>query len=84
MQTIAIRRYDNYCPSTQSTQPLVDQMVRKSCGSFFLIEGPERPGELEVEKPYSLEQVFEWLRECPWQIERTVIANETAPQCPAI
>ncbi|MFV8147549.1 hypothetical protein ACNQ1H_26895, partial [Enterobacter cloacae complex sp.6722787] len=53
MQTIAIRRYDNYCPSTQSTQPLVDQMVRKSCGSFFLIEGPERPGELEVEKPYS-------------------------------
>ncbi|MEK9282824.1 hypothetical protein MTR72_24870 [Bradyrhizobium sp. ISRA442] len=73
MQTIAIRRYDNYDPTTQQAYPLVDRMVRKACGSFFLIEGPERPGDPEVEKPYSLEHVFEWLRDCPWQIERTVI-----------
>lgn len=84
MQTIAIRRYDNFHPATQSAQPLVDRMVRKPCGSFALIEGPERPGDPEVEKPYSLDGVFEWLRECPWQIERTVIANEAATQCPAI
>jgi len=28
---------------------------------YFLVEGPERPGEPEVEKPYSLKRVFEWL-----------------------
>lgn len=73
--TIATRRYFCYGIKEQ----LVDRMVRKPCGSFVLIEGPEEPGGLEVEKPYSVEQVFEWLRELPWQIERTVIAN-----CPQI
>lgn len=69
--TIAIRRY--FCIGIE--QQLVDRMVRKPCGSFVLIEGPERPGEPEVEKSYSLENVFSWLQECPWQIERTVIAS---------
>ena len=62
----------------------MDRVARKRCGSFVLVERPEEPGSPEVERPYSAQQVFEWLREFPWQIERTVIANEAAPQCPAI
>lgn len=68
--TFAVRRYLG-----MKGQPLIDRMARKSCGSFVLIEGPEEPGGLEVERPYSAEQVFEWLREFPWQIERTVVAH---------
>lgn len=48
-------------------------MVRKSNGTFALIQSPDRPGDPEVEKPYSLSAVFAWLRELPWQIERTII-----------
>jgi hypothetical protein len=77
MQTIATRRY--FCHGIE--QQLVDRMVRKPCGSFVLIEGPEKPGDLEVEKPYSLEHVFEWLQEYPWQIERAVIVNEATTHC---
>ena len=33
----------------------------------------DKPGDPEVEEPYSLEGVFAWLRDCPEQIERTVI-----------
>lgn len=69
--TIAIRRY--FCIGIE--QQLVDRMVRKPCGSFVLIEGPEQPGGLEVEKSYSLENVFSWLQECPWQIERAVVVS---------
>ena len=71
--TIATRIFDNPDPARGITHEVRDRMVRKPCGSFVLIEGPEEPGRPEVEKPYSLEQVFEWLRECSWQIERTVI-----------
>jgi hypothetical protein len=33
----------------------------------------DKPGDPEVEQPYSLEGVFEWLQDCPEQIERAVI-----------
>jgi hypothetical protein len=79
--TIATRRYVDYCPRTNTETQLVDRMVRKG-GKFFLIEEPEKAGGLEVVKSYSLERVFEWLQECPWQIERTVIVNEAASRCP--
>jgi hypothetical protein len=32
----------------------------------------ELPGDSEVEEAYNLEEVFEWLRDCPKQIERSV------------
>jgi hypothetical protein len=59
------------------TEPfeLNDRMYRKPCGSFVLLVAGELPGDPEVEKPYSLEQVFDWLREFPWQIERFVIVS---------
>ena len=49
-------------------------MYRKvACGSFVLTRAGELPGDPEVEEAYSLEQVFEWLWECPQQIERAVV-----------
>jgi hypothetical protein len=48
-------------------------MRRKACGSFVLMKAGELPSDPEVEEAYSLEQVFEWLRECPQQIERAVV-----------
>jgi hypothetical protein len=32
-----------------------------------------KAGDPEVEESYSLEEVFEWLRDCPEQIVRTVL-----------
>jgi hypothetical protein len=49
------------------------RMVRKACGSFALMKAGDKPGDPEVEEPYELEGVFEWLRELPEQIERAVI-----------
>lgn len=34
----------------------------------------------QVEQPLSLEDVFEWYRDCPEQIERAVIAGRTERQ----
>lgn len=71
--TIATRIFGNLDLLNGTEYEVRDRMVRKPCGSFYLIEGPGRPGEPEVEKPYSLQGVFEWLRDCPEQIERAVI-----------
>jgi hypothetical protein len=76
--TIATRIFDDHDPANGITHEVKDRMVRKPCGSFYLIEGPDRPGALEVVKPYSLQGVYEWLQELPWQIERTVIAGGLA------
>jgi hypothetical protein len=38
----------------------------------------ERPGDPEVEKAFSLEEVFGWYRDCPEQIERKVIIGDAA------
>lgn len=73
--TIATRRYTGLCPFTMTEYPCVDRMVRRPDGVFILIESPDRPGDPEVEKSYSLSAVFAWLREFPWQIERTVVPN---------
>ena len=70
---IAIRRYSYFCTDTQTEYAYEDRMVRKSRRSFVLIQSPDRPGDPEVERPYSLKQVFRWLREGPEQIERTVV-----------
>jgi hypothetical protein len=45
--------------------------------SLFLIDGPE-PGGREVVKPIGLRYAFEWLRQLPEQIERTVIVGLAA------
>jgi hypothetical protein len=71
--TIAIRRYTDYCPRMRAEYLLVDRIERQG-RRLFLIEGPE-PGGLEVVRPISLRYAFEWLRELPEQIERTVIVG---------
>ena len=76
MQTeivIATRIFGNPDPLNGIEYEVRDRMVRKPCGSFYLIEGPGRPGEPEVVTPYSLQAVYSWLQDLPWQIERTVI-----------
>jgi len=35
----------------------------------------EKPGDPEVEEPYSLDEVFDWLRECPVQIQHVVVTG---------
>jgi hypothetical protein len=67
------RRYHDLKPVTGEEYQLRDRMLRKACGSFVLLVAGESPGDPEVEEAYSLEQVFEWLRECPQQIERAVV-----------
>jgi hypothetical protein len=57
-------------------------MYRKACAPFVLMVAGELPGDPEVEKPYSLETVFEWLREIPEQIRRAVyLPLEVPPPC---
>ncbi|WP_338687774.1 hypothetical protein V5279_22600 [Bradyrhizobium sp. 26S5] len=74
----ATRVFSDFDPRTGIEHEIRDIMVRKPCGSFHLIEGPGlRPGDREVVTPYSLDDVFEWLQDCPWQIERTVICPWT-------
>jgi hypothetical protein len=68
--TIATRRFTDLDANTT----LVDRMVRRG-RSFYLIEEPARPGEAVREIPCTRRRVFEWLREMPEQIERTVIVH---------
>jgi hypothetical protein len=60
-----------YCTSS-GTLRIVAAPKIKVCGSFALMVGGQLPGDPEVEQSVSLEGVFEWLRECPEQIERAV------------
>jgi hypothetical protein len=73
MQLIATRVYHDFNPVTGEEYELRDRLFRTGERSFALMVAGELPGDPEVEKPYSLKGVFEWLRELPWQIERTVI-----------
>jgi hypothetical protein len=73
---IAIRQYFGRCPHTGQDYRLIDRLVRKG-RRLFLIEGPE-PGGREVVRPISLGYAFQWLRELPEQIERTVILGGLA------
>jgi hypothetical protein len=82
MQLIATRHYHDFNPLTGEEYELRDRMLRKACGSFVLMVAGELPGDPEVEKPYSLEGVFEWLRDCPDQIRRAVyLPLEVPPPC---
>jgi hypothetical protein len=75
MQLIATRHYDDRHPVTFEPFELEDRMYRKACGSFVLMVAGELPGDPEVEKPYSLDGVFDWYQDCPEQIERMVTAG---------
>jgi hypothetical protein len=75
MQLIATRHYHDFNPLTGEEYELRDRMLRKACGSFVLMVAGELPGDPEVEEPYSLESVFEWLREIPEQINRAIISS---------
>ncbi len=71
--TIGIRTFGNPDPLNGIEYEVKDRMVRTPDGLFYLIEGPGKPGELEVITPYSLQAVYRWLQDLPWQIERTVV-----------
>ena len=58
MQLIATRIYHDFDPMTGEEYELRDRMLRKAYGSFVLMKAGELPGDPEVEKPYSLEEVF--------------------------
>ncbi|MCA1510556.1 hypothetical protein [Bradyrhizobium sp. NBAIM01] len=72
----ATRVFDDINPTTREWHEIRDRMVRTADGCFYLIEGPGiNPGDREVVTPYSLNAVFAWLRDCPEQIERTVVVG---------
>ncbi|MDA9433520.1 hypothetical protein XH88_17315 [Bradyrhizobium sp. CCBAU 51627] len=73
MQLIATRHYHDCNPVTREEYELQDRMYRKSDVDFVLRVAGSLPGDPAIEQSYGLECVFEWLRECPEQIERTVI-----------
>jgi hypothetical protein len=50
--TFATRIFDNHDPVNGITHEVRDRMVRKPCGAFYLIEGPDKPGGPEVVTPY--------------------------------
>ena len=72
---IATRHYDDRHPVTHEWFDLQDRLYRRSEREFALLIAGELPGDPPVEKSLSLSEVFEWLRECPEQIERTVISG---------
>jgi hypothetical protein len=51
-------------------------MLRKACGSFVLMKAGDKPGDPEVEESYSLDGLFQWLRDCPEQIHRGVFIGD--------
>jgi hypothetical protein len=53
-------------------------MYRKACGTFVLMVAGELPGDPEVEKPYSLEDVYSCLQDLPEQIERAVVLGQNS------
>jgi hypothetical protein len=78
-----------YCTPEQSTTPvhfkeyeLRDRMLRKACGSFVLMKAGDKPDDPEVEEPFSLEEVFYWLQECPEQISRTTVRGSAGRKLP--
>jgi len=73
---IATRTYQDWDAKTLIEYQLQDRMYRKPCGSFVLMIAGDKPGDPEVETPYSLQAVYRWLQDLPWQIERTVIASQ--------
>lgn len=54
---------------------LQDRMYRKSDEEFVLMVAGPLPGDPVVEESFSLAGVFDWLRECPQQIEKAVIVT---------
>jgi hypothetical protein len=65
MQLIATRHYHDIDPKTGQEYELRDSILRKPCGSFVLMVAGELPGDPEVDQSFSLEGVFDWLRDCP-------------------
>jgi hypothetical protein len=70
---IATRTYFEVDANTGLRRVVRDRMYRKTCGSFVLRLASDIPGEPDGEWPCELYDVFKWLRESPWQIERAVI-----------
>lgn len=73
MQLIATRHYHDCNPITREEFELQDRMYRKTDVDFVLRVAGVKPGDPAVEQSYSLEDVFAWYQDCPWQIERTVV-----------
>jgi hypothetical protein len=75
---VATRTYHDWDAKTLIEFELRDCMYRTPCGSFMLMAAGEKLGDPEVETPYSLQAVYCWLQDLPWQIERTVVASQVA------
>jgi hypothetical protein len=74
MQLIATRVYHDWNSLTGEEYELQDRLLRTGERSFVLMVAGEKPGDPEVEQPYSLKGVFDWYQDCPQQIEREVIS----------
>ena len=75
MQLIATRFYHDFDPKTGEEYELRDRMVRKPCGRFVWVRAGATPSDPVIEQTCSLEEVFDWLQDCPEQITRAVIAG---------
>lgn len=67
------RHYHDVHPITREEFELQDRVYRKPDGYFKLMVAGTLPDDPPVEQSYSLEEVFAWLQDCPWQIKRTVV-----------
>jgi hypothetical protein len=70
---IATCHYHDRNSLTGEEYELQDRLLRMGERSFVLMVAGEKPGDPEIAKPISLDDVFEWYRDCPEQIEREVI-----------
>jgi hypothetical protein len=81
MQTeilIATRHYHDINLKTGEEYELQDRLLRTGERSFVLMVAGEKPGDPEVEMPFSLAGVLSWYQDCPEQIERAVISGGLA------
>jgi hypothetical protein len=74
--TIATRQYHDFEPSTGITFELCDRLVQKACGALALFRAGLRPGDPEVEEPYTVDDAFSWYQDCPFQLTRCAIVGE--------
>jgi hypothetical protein len=75
MQLIATRIYHDFDLKTGEEYELRDRMFRKTCDSFVWVRAGVTPSDAPIEQTCSLEEVFDWLQDCPKEIARLVITG---------
>ena len=79
MQLIATRHYHDVDPVTRETFDLADRMYRQDDSSFVLMRAGERPQDPAEPQAYTLQRVYQWLRELPDQISPAVVTGGRRP-----